>query len=560
MDSARTVNHTCLSDLCDQPQSLAQNKGDMALNSEQLVSRLSRIVGTDNLLMDFESRQFYSMDFSEESSPVAMAVVRPGSVDQIVEVVKAARQANVAVNTRGGGMSYTKGHVPIKAETIIIDNSLMNRIVEINTTDRYITVETGARWIDIRNALKGTGYRIPYLGTLSGNYATLGGGLSQNATGMGRTTLADHVLGLEVVLGDGRVLKTGSSITKNTGPFYRYNGPDLTGLFLCDSGAFGIKTKAHLLLEPWPKMAFGCVTFPDRVALTQAQVEMAKTGLHTEAFAFDGKYLNEYAAHPPLPREERSEMVRRFLADNPVKWRAYRALFQAWHRSGLKFLEGLPNAMYFIAEAPDQASAERTRDAIMKICRKAGGRPLPTTIPFGLRYGPYLNVGDIMANRQGEVNFPINAKFEASKSTLAIKAFERFLLENAAILQKHQINIACNTLLHGHFWGIEPVISWGRPLGPYRMHYASEDRRVKSAQIVEDQERTATAIDLRYRLTGMFRDLGSLHVQWAKAYPYADALGPGTEWQLVNDIKKMLDPDSTLNPGVLGLGLAQEVR
>ncbi len=113
-------------------------------------------------------------------------------------------------------------------------------------------------------------------------------GLSQNATGMGRMTLAEHVLGLEVVLGDGRILKTGSWATKNTAPFYRYNGPDLTGMFLCDSGAFGIKTKVHLLLEPWPKMSFGCVTFPDRVSLVRAQAAMAQTGLHTEAFAFDG--------------------------------------------------------------------------------------------------------------------------------------------------------------------------------------------------------------------------------------------------------------------------------
>lgn len=486
---------------------------------------------------------------------MAAIVARPSSVEQVSEIVKAANAVSYAVNTRGGGMSYTKGHVPIKTETVIIDNSHLNRIVEVNVVDRYITVETGARWVDIRAALKGTGYRIPYLGTLSGNYATLGGGLSQNATGMGRTTLADHVLGLEVVLGDGRVLKTGSSITKNTGPFYRYNGPDLTGLFLCDSGAFGIKTKAHLLLEPWPKMAFGCVTFPDRIQLTAAQIDMAKTGLHTEAFAFDGKYLNDYASHPPLPKAQRQQMVSDFLKDNPVKWRAYRALLGAWHHTGLGYLRGLPNAMYFIAEGHDQASAERARDAIMRICKSHGGRPLPTTIPFGLRYGPYLNVGDIMANRAGEVNFPINAKFEVSKSGIAIQAFEDFLKENKALTQQHGINIACNTLLHGHFWGIEPVISWQRPLGPYRMHYASPDRRERSKEIEENEQRTATAIDCRYRMTRMFREIGSLHVQWAKAYPYAEALEGQAAWGFMQDLKRIVDPNSTLNPGVLGLGI-----
>lgn len=138
-------------------------------------------------------------------------------------------------------------------------------------------------------------------------------------------TLAEHVLGLEVVLGDGRVLRTGSWATSGTAPFYRYNGPDLTGLFLCDSGAFGIKTKVHLQLEPWPKMSFGCVTFPDRVSLVAAQAAMATSGLHTEAFAFDGYFVGEYALKPGISASDKRQMIDRFLADNPVRWRAYRS-------------------------------------------------------------------------------------------------------------------------------------------------------------------------------------------------------------------------------------------
>src|SRR6185295_4366525 len=120
-------------------------------------------------------------------------------------------------------------------------------------------------------------------------------------------------------------------------------------------GAFGIKTKVHLLLEPWPAMSFGCVTFPDRVALVKAQAAMAQTGLHTEAFAFDGRYLDDYAQLPPPPKAAKRAMVSRYLADHPNKWRAYRSLLRAWHPKGLGFLKGLPNAMYYIAEAHDQA-------------------------------------------------------------------------------------------------------------------------------------------------------------------------------------------------------------
>jgi len=527
-----------------------------AVEHAALIEALAAIVGRDAVVTSPAEREFYSLDFSEEGGAIAMAVVKPTSAQQVAEVVRAATRAGVAVNTRGGGMSYTKGHVPVRPETIILDASGLSRVLEVNVVDRYVSLETGVRWVDLRAALLDTGFRVPYLGTLSGNFATVGGGLSQNATGMGRMTLAEHVLGLEVVLGDGRILRTGSWATKNTAPFYRYNGPDLTGMFLCDSGAFGIKTKVHLLLEPWPAMSFGCVTFPDRVALVKAQAAMAQTGLHTEAFAFDGGYLDDYAQLPPPPRAAKRAMISRFLADHPNKWRAYRSLLRAWHPKGLGFLKGLPNAMYYIAEAHDQAAADRMEARIAKLCKSFGGRALPTTIPFGLRYGPYLNVGEIMANRDGEVTFPVNAKFQASKAVAAMQAFEAFVEADKAVLDRHGIGIKCNALLHGHFWGIEPVISWRRPLGPYRMRYATEDRKQRTLGIVENAEATAAAIDFRYRLTRMFRDMGSLHVQWAKAYPFAEALAGETAWSVLESLKDVTDPAHTLNPGVLGLGLA----
>ena len=528
---------------------------EVAQSTERVIERLVSLLGADRVALDLDERRLYSMDFSEEVGEIAMAVVRPRSVEDISALMKLAREEGLAVNTRGGGMSYTKGHVPVRPRTLVIDNTGFNRVLEVNTVDRYVSMETGVRWVDLRQALQGTGMRVPYLGTLSGNFATVGGGLSQNATGMGRMTLAEHVLGLEVVLGDGRILRTGSWATSGTAPFYRYNGPDLTGMFLCDSGAFGVKTKVHLLLEPWPKMSFGCVTFPDRVSLVRAQAEMAQSGLHTEAFAFDGYFVGEYANRPSPPAAEKRAMISRFMADNPNKLRAFRELLRAWHPSGLGFLKGLPNAMYYVAEAADASAADRVRSRIARICRQHGARDLPTSIPFGLRYGPYLDVGEIMANREGEVNFPINAKFQASKAVDAMKAYEAFAAENAELMKRHGIRLACNSLLHGHFWGIEPVIFWKRPLGAYRSHYATPDRRARSQEITEDAERTAAALDLRYRMQRMFREMGSLHVQWAKSYPFAEALQGQATWSLLEQLKDAVDPGHVINPGVLGLGL-----
>ena len=516
-------------------------------------SEMAAIVGQNSVLTSPEDRRFYSLDFSEQDAVLPMAVVKPHSAAQVCEIVGAAARAGIAVNTRGGGMSYTRGHCPTRPDTIIVDATGLKSVIEINAVDRYVVLETGVTWAELRAALRGTGLRVPYLGTLSGNIATVGGGLSQNATGMGRMTLAEHVLGLEVVLGDGSLVRTGSWSGKDTAPFYRYFGPDLTGMFLCDSGAFGIKTKVVLLLEPWPSMSFGCATFENRLDLVAAQAAFATSGLHTECFAFDGCFTAEYAERPSPPGDEKRRMVRDYLAANRNKPRAVRNLLRAWHPKGLGFLRGLPNAMYYISEAYDQAGADRMMSELNKIVRQHRGRLIPTTIPFGLRYGPYLNVGEIVANREGEVNFPINAKFQASRAVDAMKAFEAFVADNGPLLKTHGIRVACNSLLHGHFWGIEPVLFWKKPLSDYRRHFASEDRRAVWDKNAENAEATAAAIDFRYRMTAMFRSMGSLHVQWAKSYPFAEALDGSPTWQLLEKLKHAVDPEHILSPGNLGL-------
>jgi len=149
------------------------------------------------------------------------------------------------------------------------------------------------------------------------------------------------------------------------------------------------------------------------------------------------------------------------------------------------------------------------------------------------------------------VNFPINAKFPASKAVEVMRAFNAFVEKNKPMLDQHGIRLACNALLHGHFWGIEPVMFWRRPLGEYRGHFAPADRAAATAGVENDAETTTAAIDFRYRLTAMFRSMGSLHVQWAKAYPFADALEDQTAWDIICKFKDIADPDRTINPGLL---------
>lgn len=520
----------------------------------KFLASISTLLPGDRILLAEKDRAFYSRDFSEEDTPLGIAVLRPHSAQEISRIVKAAGRHGISIVARGGGMSYTKSHTPGNPHTAVLDMGALNSIVKIDTQNRYAIVEPGVTWNQLREALRPTGYRVPYLGTLSGMIATVGGGASQNATGMGRMTLAEHVVGLEVVLGNGDLITTGSSITRNTLPFYRYNGPDFTGMFLCDSGALGIKTKIFLHLEPSPCASYGCVAFQDRLSLVRAQREMAQANLHTEAFAFDEYFVEVYARHPSPGKEDVRKMLASYWAAKGTRSvRGAINLVRAWHPRGLGFLAGRGTVMYYISEGHDLAAADRARRQVDAIVRRNNGKLIPTTIPFALRHGPFLNIGDMMTNAQGEVNFPVNAKFAASQAELAMSTFLEFLESNKAQMAKFGVRMACNTLLHGHFFGLEPVVFWKKPLSPYRAHFASDMAKEASATVEDDAERTAYATSLRYRLAERFRAIGALHVQWGKVYSYADSLATPELGAFVRGIKALVDPRRVINPGSLGL-------
>jgi len=260
------------------------------ISSPSLLGQLAEIVGPEYVLSDESSCIFYAQDVHHKAEPAA-AVVRPGSASELAAAVKASVSAGFAVIPRGGGMSYSKGYVPAEANSIIVDLSRFDRVLEINREDRYVTVECGCTWADLYQALEGSGLRTPYWGTLSGIRATVGGGLAQNSIfwGSGQFgTAVDSVLSIEVVLADGSIVETGAAAQQHGSPFFRHYGPDLTGLFCCDAGALGFKTKATLrLIKQRPERRAAAFDFSEAPALIKAMSEIARSELASECFAFD---------------------------------------------------------------------------------------------------------------------------------------------------------------------------------------------------------------------------------------------------------------------------------
>ena len=160
-----------------------------------------------------------------------------------------------------------------------------------------------------------------------------------------------------------------------------------------------------------------------------------------------------------------------------------------------------------------------------------------------------------MANRDGEVTFPINAKFPASKAVAAMRAYEAFLAENEPLLSKHGIRIGLQSLLHGHFWGIEPV----HVLDAGRSAHTACATRPKIARA----HATASSENRRDNRRGdRFPLSAHTHVprHGLAACPVGESVSVRAtrsqarpRGQLLDSLKDVTDPEHVINPGILGL-------
>jgi FAD/FMN-containing dehydrogenase len=521
---------------------------------ERAIEQLRSVLGDESVVLDEAERRWHAADFTDAEVPLPIAVVRPASTAEVAETLRIARGAGLAVVARGGGMSYTLAHTPSRSDTIIFDLRRLDRIVEVNLDDRYVTVEPGVTWAQLVDELDGTGMTIVFGGTLSGLHATVGGTLSQNSVGVGRGFLSDRLLGLEVVLGDGRVLRTGSGAAAGTAPFTRHFGPDLGALFVSDSGAFGIKTQITLLLDPAPGgSAFGCFAFDDGKAMARAQIEICRSVPVSDCIGADAFMNTVMAEMPPPPKEEMRALVRSALAATDSKPRVLRHLLRAARPGGMKYLAKVKWSLNVACDASDQAAADRNLAKVRKIAHRHGGRSISPAMMLGMRYATFQPIHPLMVGKHGEAGFPSNAMFPLSGAEGAIDALDRFEADNTDLMREHGIYLVRNYLLGGHGFGIEPILFWPDRLSEYRASWASDEQRAEFGDAPSNDAGRDAVLDLRRRMIAMFREIGAVHIQIGKVYPYRDALSGTVAWDVLEGVKTIVDPDRLLNPGVLGL-------
>lgn len=206
-----------------------------------LIQTLQAVVGARHVLLEKEDVIVYEQDGSIFRVLPEM-VVLPADVAQVAEVVRAARVAGVPIVPRGSGTGLAGGAVPAEGG-IVLSLARLNRIVEVDQRSALAVVEPGVINLDITKAVAKD--RLFYAPDPSSQAAcSIGGNVATNSGGphtLAYGVTANHVLGLEVVLDDGRIISLGGRVPDTP-------GYDLTGVVVGSEGTLGIVTKVVVRL------------------------------------------------------------------------------------------------------------------------------------------------------------------------------------------------------------------------------------------------------------------------------------------------------------------------
>jgi glycolate oxidase len=207
-----------------------------------IIEALQQIVGPGNLITDPEEKLVYECDGLTMFKAVPEVVVLPTSTQQVADIVRLAHRERLPFVARGGGTGLSGGALALEGG-IMIALTKLNRILEIDLENQRAVVQPGVVNLWITQAVAAHGYY--YAPDPSSQQAcTIGGNVAENSGGphtlkYGVTT--NHVLGLEIVLPDGRIIETGGAAEDHP-------GYDLTGLMVGSEGTLGIVTKVTVRL------------------------------------------------------------------------------------------------------------------------------------------------------------------------------------------------------------------------------------------------------------------------------------------------------------------------
>ena len=267
-----------------------------------LLESLRAIVGPANVLTDGDLAG-YEQDWRKRYRGRALAVVRPGSTDEVAQVVAVCARHGTAIVPQGGNTGLVGGGVPDDSGTqVLLTLSRMDRVRSIDAANLTMTVEAGCVLQSVQETAAADGLLFPLSLAAEGS-CTIGGNLATNAGGtqvLRYGNARELCLGLEVVTAQGEVWHGLSGLRKDN------TGYDLRDLFIGSEGTLGIITAATLKLYPQPAATLTALAalpdLPSAVALLQ--LAQARLGAGLTGFELMGEFaLGLVRRHYPQLRQ-----------------------------------------------------------------------------------------------------------------------------------------------------------------------------------------------------------------------------------------------------------------
>ena len=228
------------------------------MNPISLAASLATLIGAEKVTSTSEILAAHSGDKWSASHPPDIVVFAESTAD-VSAVLKFANEHKIPVTTRGAGYGYVGGAVPVHGG-IVLSTARMNKILGIHPEDGVAIVQPGVITGDLQAAAHAVGWEYPP-DPASLKDCSIGGNIATNAGGprcLKYGVTRSYVLGLEVVLANGDILRTGGRLHKNK------TGFDLVGIFTGSEGMLGVVTEATLRLIPKPaSRAMLAAIFPE---------------------------------------------------------------------------------------------------------------------------------------------------------------------------------------------------------------------------------------------------------------------------------------------------------
>jgi len=453
------------------------------------IQELIDIVGEKNVKTDRIERLCYSRDLSVHEG-IPDVIVFAKSSEEISKIMALANKEKIPVTPRGSGTSAVGGALAAKGG-ILLDLSRMDKILEIDKENGYVVVEPGVRCNNLNAALAPTHFFPP--DPASSALATLGGMVSTNASGnraLKYGTTKHYVLGLEVVLADGRIIRTGSILAKTSA------GYDLTHLFTNAEGTLGIITKIILKILPMPEyIAFAEARFSSTLDAGKAATEILTSGIALSS----------------------CEILDKVTIDVVNK------------TMGLNIPEEV-GCLLFIEIDGNKKAVQEDIEKINKICKANKGietrwddDPAKRLKMWAARQGIIASLSKV---RRGS-----RLQSIMDDPGIPITKIPEAIMEIRKIAEKH--NIPISTFGHIGDGNLHPV-------------FMSDPRNKEQWEAIRAASKDL--IDLTLRLKGT---LTAEHgIGMAKSPYIKKELGDTLD--VMREIKKSLDPNNILNPGKMG--------